>query len=213
MVLYRKVVKNMIQKQNTMSNNAKEDSRTIRSKRDLANALEELLQEKNYDDIGIKEITDKAMVSKNTFYNNFNEKNDLLRFVFERLEENLMKEVKPFLDKAKGLHPTKYIFLTKCIDTIIHFFYTGNLPLKKMIQQDKSHTLYFELSSFIKDLLNRMDKIYDNLLSNRLNQEVASIFYGGAFASLVYFSIQDNVEISEKALEKSVRLMVFPAIE
>ena len=73
-VLYRKVVKNMIQKQNTMSNNAKEDSRTIRSKRDLANALEELLQEKNYDDIGIKEITDKAMVSKNTFYNNFNEK-------------------------------------------------------------------------------------------------------------------------------------------
>ena len=49
----------------------KEDGRIIRSKRDLANALIELLQEKNYDDIGIKEITDKARVSKNTFYNNF----------------------------------------------------------------------------------------------------------------------------------------------
>ena len=45
----------------------KEDGRIIRSKRDLANALIELLQEKNYDDIGIKEITDKARVSKNTF--------------------------------------------------------------------------------------------------------------------------------------------------
>ena len=68
----------MIQKETTVSNNQKEDARTIRSKRDLANALEELMQEINYDDIGIKDIADRALVSKNTFYNNFNDKNEVL---------------------------------------------------------------------------------------------------------------------------------------
>ena len=42
----------------------KEDVRTIRTKRDLANALEELLQEKNFDEIAIKDITDAALISK-----------------------------------------------------------------------------------------------------------------------------------------------------
>ena len=140
-------------------------------------------------------------------------------FIFQRFNllpvltarENIIMPL--LLDKAEKLHPTKYIFVSKCIDSIIHFFYTGNLPLKKMIQQDKSHTLYFELSAFIKDLLLKMDKIYGSILSNRLDLRISAIFYSGAFSSMVYFSILDDVEISEKALEKSIRIMVFPAIE
>lgn len=201
----------MIQKKNEVTNNEKEDARTIRSKRDLANALEELLQEKNYDEIGIKDITDRALVSKNTFYNNFNEKNDLLRFIFQRYEETLMKEVKPFLDKT--IHATRYIFFSKCIDTVVHFFYAGKLPIQKMIQHDDSHALYYELSAFIKDLLIKMDKNYNYILSSKLNTKVSSIFYSGAFTSMIYFSLRDNVEISEKDLLKSIKIMTFPVVE
>ena len=75
--------------------NIKEDARIVRTKRDLANALEELLEEKSFDEISIKEITDKALISKNTFYNNFEDKNDLLTFLFARYEAYLIKDVKP----------------------------------------------------------------------------------------------------------------------
>ena len=53
--------------QTTSTPIAKEDARVVRTKRDLRNALEELLQEKNFDELSVKDITDKALISKNTF--------------------------------------------------------------------------------------------------------------------------------------------------
>ena len=46
----------------------KEDARIVRTKRDLANALEDLLKERSMSEISIKDITDRALISKNTFY-------------------------------------------------------------------------------------------------------------------------------------------------
>lgn len=201
----------MIQTNPYLSNTTKEDSRIIRSKRDLANALQQLLQEKNYDGISIKDITDLAMVSKNTFYNNFNEKNDLLRFLFKRYEDELMKDIKPLLDKVR--HSTRHIFFNKCIEIVVHFFYTGQLPFKKMIQQDQSHSLYYELNLFLKDLFFRLDTQYNRILSNKLNPKVLTIFYSGAFSSMIYFSVKDDIEIEEKDLIKTIKIMAFPAVE
>ena len=70
--------------ENTIIN--KEDARIVRTKRDLANALEDLLKERSMSEISIKDITDRALISKNTFYNNFNDKNELLVFLLERCE-------------------------------------------------------------------------------------------------------------------------------
>ena len=58
----------------------KEDARVYRTKRDLADALEALLNERNFDDLSVKDITDQALISKNTFDNNFQDKNELLQF-------------------------------------------------------------------------------------------------------------------------------------
>ncbi len=201
----------MIQKEITVSNNQKEDARTIRSKRDLANALEELMQEINYDDIGIKDITDRALVSKNTFYNNFNDKNELLRFLFCRYEDTLMKEIKPLLDKT--IHATRYIFFNKCIDIVVHFFFTSNLPFKTMIQNDKSHSIYSQLTLFIRDVIKKLDDQYNYILSNKLDQNLASIFYSGAFAATIYFCFTSEVEPDEKAIAKSIKKMTFPVVE
>ena len=49
------------------------DVRIQRSRRDLMNALESLLPQKSFDDITIKDITDRALVSKNTFPRSFAE--------------------------------------------------------------------------------------------------------------------------------------------
>ena len=57
------------------------DVRVQRSRRDLMNALESLLPEKSFDDITVKDITDRALVSKNTFYNNFKDKEELLEYL------------------------------------------------------------------------------------------------------------------------------------
>ena len=48
----------------------------------LDRAFLSLLMEKNFDDISVKDICDRAMVPKSTFYNYFEDKYDLLEHLF-----------------------------------------------------------------------------------------------------------------------------------
>ena len=81
----------------------KEDARVTRSKRDLALALQDLLRTKNFDDITIKEISQTAMVSKLTFYNNFLDKSDLLMFLFHKYSEEVYETLKKILESNYSL--------------------------------------------------------------------------------------------------------------
>lgn len=56
----------------------KEDARITRSKRDLRNALMELLKEQSFDKITVTDICKKAMINKMTFYKYYQDKYTLL---------------------------------------------------------------------------------------------------------------------------------------
>lgn len=189
----------------------KEDARIIRTKRDLANALEELLQERSIEDISIKDITDRALISKNTFYNNFSDKNELLVFLFERYELALLEEVKPILDKT--FYPTRIISFKKALETIVHFFSTTKLPFEQMIANDRSRVLFYSLTSFIVDVFTRLEKNYGKLLSKRLNVDIAIPFYAGAYASTIYLLYKNHTKIEEKQLFNDLLKLSIPAIE
>jgi len=56
----------------------KEDRRTLKTKKLLANALKELILEKEYKAITIQEIIDRANVGRSTFYTHYESKEQLL---------------------------------------------------------------------------------------------------------------------------------------
>lgn len=192
-------------------NTIKEDARIVRTKRDLANALEELLKERSIEDISIKDITDKALISKNTFYNNFNDKNELLVFLFERYESVLLKEIKPILDKT--FYPTRVFSFRKALETIVHYFFTTSLPFEQMIENDKSRVLFYSLTSFINDVFKRLEKNYGRFFSRRLNTDVTVPFYAGAYASTIYFLYKDHMKANEKTVFNDLLKLSLPAIE
>ncbi len=55
-----------------------EDRRTVKTKKLLAEALKELILEKEYDEITIQEIIDRANVGRSTFYTHYENKEQLL---------------------------------------------------------------------------------------------------------------------------------------
>lgn len=65
----------------------------------LSNALFELLKEKNFSQIKISEICDRALVHRTTFYNHFEDKYDLLRYILE----NIHKDIKSKVNKIDGI--------------------------------------------------------------------------------------------------------------
>lgn len=54
------------------------DARVRRTRRLLHEALGKLLRQKEYEDIGVKEILDRATVARSTFYAHFGDKDELL---------------------------------------------------------------------------------------------------------------------------------------
>ncbi len=56
-----------------------EDARIVKTKNDIKKAMIKLLTEKNYDKITVKDICTEAKISRATFYNQFNGKNDYVK--------------------------------------------------------------------------------------------------------------------------------------
>ncbi len=78
--------------------NRKENPITKRSKKYIVNAMMDLLQEKSFEKITIKEIMEKAEMARRTFYGNFASKEEIIQYYFQnlfhRLEERLSAEGK-----------------------------------------------------------------------------------------------------------------------
>ena len=171
------------------------DSRILRSRRDLENALESLLTEKNLDDITITEITNRAMVSKNTFYNNFHDKNELLNALFERYADDLRQTLLKIMEEHPGDEEATFLELSK---VIVHFFYTSSLSFQKAIQNDKSRSLYWAMDSFIQNLTKTALDKYSSYRTNDIPPSMVSYFYSGALCNLIYNMNNYNEAISEK---------------
>jgi AcrR family transcriptional regulator len=62
----------------------KTDRRPQRTKRQLSQALVELVKEKRFDDITVQNVIDRADVGRSTFYTHFRDKEDLFQKDWER---------------------------------------------------------------------------------------------------------------------------------
>lgn len=174
-------------------NGKKIDARILRSKRDLADSLESLLEKKNYDDITIKEICEGALVSKLTFYNNFYDKNELLKFMFAR-------RIKELSIKINGLFPTKKSsneVYKDVIKIIIHYFYENKEKFKKMVSNDRSYVMFWNINTFVYELSPLIAPIYNNLINFDAPKELILSYYVGAFANIIYTLNKKDIDINE----------------
>lgn len=179
----------------------KDDRRTIRTKRDLANALFELLQEKNLDDITVQDITDRALISKTTFYNNFNDKSELLTFLLRRSIDDVLEKID--IHTNKEINPVD--FLNQVITHVVDFLIETALPFKKMIAHDKSGVLYYSLTSMIegvfKSIVDEKELIF---FSNHLDNDTAIYYYAGAYANLIYKKIANTTVVDRDKIIKEI---------
>ena len=80
-------------------------NKAIKTKNQISKALIELLNNKPLDLITIKELAKKAEISRTAFYNNFNNLDDVLKYIYQRAHKQIFKE--------------KYSILKEEVDRII----------------------------------------------------------------------------------------------
>ena len=79
-----------------MANTGKEDLRSRRTKEFIRKAFEEMICEMDYEQISIKELTERANINRKTFYLHYNTLDDLLREL-----QNEMAQM--FIERTKGM--------------------------------------------------------------------------------------------------------------
>lgn len=166
----------------------KDDARVLRSKRDLSEALISLLNKKSYHSITVKDICEKAMISKLCFYNNFVNKDDLMIYIFKRETDEKLNEVRQeSIDKNQ-----KEVKYEDIINALISMFFSPNKIFRKIISTDKDKALYEIINKYIKDTI-------PNLLSycvpeklNYIPNDFSVTFFSGALTGILYTMCGDT---------------------
>jgi AcrR family transcriptional regulator len=78
------------------------DRRVQKTRKLLQDALIELVTEKGYEAVTIKEILDQANVGRSTFYAHFQDKDQLLHSILDRLDELFEQHKKQVLEATKN---------------------------------------------------------------------------------------------------------------
>ena len=81
----------------------KTDLRIRRTKKSIRDAFFELLDENGFDSVTVKDITDRALISRNTFYLHYEDKIDLLNQISNELMRKVYWRVSKDLIKIKDL--------------------------------------------------------------------------------------------------------------
>lgn len=78
-----------------------EDLRIKRTKKSIRDAFFELIDEKGYDHTCVKDITQRAMISRNTFYLHYADKHDLFEKICDELTQKLFLKAGDQLRKVR----------------------------------------------------------------------------------------------------------------
>lgn len=118
------------------------DFRVQRTYRTLQDALLSLMNEKNFDDITVGELCEKAMIRRATFYKHFGDKYELFAFSIRELEEQFKQKNKPEYDAS-----SPQSFYVGMIDYSLQFVEQHSNMMHSLMQSKHSQMLFDILSN------------------------------------------------------------------
>ncbi len=167
----------------------------------MALSLEKLLQEKDLRSITIKDITETAGLSKNTFYNNFEDKNALLKYLFTLYGDDI---------KAASIEKKHYANndnLTAFADGASHVLYEKKEKFSKILKHDVNKEFYWGVIRGFKVKIQK-DFLGEFMAkANSLDPELVTDFFAGAFATAVYAVSQGFFNGTEEEFSEFIRLI------
>lgn len=128
----------------------KEDRRIRRTKRLLRQALAELMNEKEFKDITVKEITDRADLNRGTFYFHYTDTYDLR----EKIEDGLVQEFEKVLSSYQ---PTKENYSARpMLEQAVKFVEDQKFLVRTLFQSSADSGLKAKFTKVIEDVVTKI---------------------------------------------------------
>jgi len=122
-----------------MMANEQKDRRIIRSKKLIKSAFIELINEKGFETLTVRDITNKADINRGTFYLHYEDKYDLL----EQLENEIIDEMNRLVKEINPKEIADFRMQDEPLPFIVKILeYIGSNSLMKFLLGSKGHSSF-----------------------------------------------------------------------
>lgn len=157
----------------------------LNSREWLVNALFTLMKTKPYPNITVKDICQKADLSRQTFYNFFETKDDIILFCIKRC----------YLEMMDGLKSKSSLSLSDITEELAKTFHKNQKMMQLIISQNLEPLLEYELASIIQIFAEQV-----NPEASNHPYKYGTAFLTGAIAYTVIYWFKDPQPISSDQL-------------
>jgi len=181
-----------------------EDMRIRRTHKLLVEAMFSLLETENFDDITVREICDKAMVHRATFYKHFEDKYHF----FEYCIETKLDELCPSLAGDIYSFNRKEYFMN-IVGTVLNFLDANRKIVRLTIEATNSNTLIAAIHNAISiEICKKLTESEKNGIAYRLPVKILAEYYAGAFIALAKWWVLSDTKITKDELFEYVGIFI-----
>ena len=159
----------------------------LHSREWLVDALLSLMEEQSYSKITVKDICRKADLSRQTFYNFFEGKDDIIRFCIHQCYAEMMT----------GLAQKIPVKLADITWQLTETLYSNQRLMRLIVHHELDHLLELELISVIQVFAEQMSPSPAGELDR-----YATAFLSGAIAHMILYWFKDEKPASQEQLSE-----------
>lgn len=173
------------------------DLRVIKTKKSLYEGLSQLLTEKPFENIKIKDICDRSLINRSTFYDHFSNKFDLLAAMIDERREKLNKAI-----SINEINKDNYKEVYRSyIQKILEFIDIDINVHKNMLINNNN--------SIVKDvLINKLDqditKSLEKINKSNMSTELLSKFYVTGFTEILTMHLENPTKYTKEDIMQYV---------
>jgi AcrR family transcriptional regulator len=209
------------------------DRRVQKTRKLLQEALIELVAEKGYESVTIQEILDQANVGRSTFYAHFQDKDQLLHSILDRLDELFEQHKEQLLDATKNsgsvnntdrplvLSPTLGLF--RFVQQHHRFFKAmlGNrgygIFAKPVYDHVFTHIHGIFTGSLHNDMLDHLHEPFKMMKAQEkyssLESEIAAHYFVSALMGVLVWWVEKDMPCTAEEMDKLFRQLAVPGFQ
>ncbi len=171
------------------------DLRIIKTKKMLFMALTELLKEKAFEEIKVLDLCEKAYINRSTFYDHYQDKNELLVDYLNSLRIELDKYIRIHIKET----PKTKAYYIESIRLILNYLNQNKDVCSSIINNNYHSVLTYTLIDIIaKDINKENDQ--EKILINGVPNDITIKFYIGGLIVLSLDWLNNQKDYSEEEL-------------
>ncbi len=203
-----------------------QDRRVQKTRKLLQDALIELVAEKGYEAVTVREILERANVGRSTFYSHFQDKDQLLRSVFERLDELFEQHRRQLVEAATGAAHLERADVTLSLFRFVgdhHRFFKAMLEnrgygifvkpiydyvfahIHSLLTEPAHHQMFAQMHGPLQ--LPASQK-----MNGALESEVAAHYFTSAFMGILVWWVEKDRPCSPEEMDALLKRLALPGL-